>query len=91
MLTPFVIASALLSAAQASNAPPPTPQPPVTVTRQLPPEEKPVCKSVDTGTLIPKRVCMSASEWKNMESNSREEMDRLRDQQRFRCGNATMC
>ena len=90
MITPFVIASALLSAGQA-NAQLPTPQQPVTVTKQLPAEERPVCKSVETGTLIPKRVCMPASEWKTVESNSREEMDRLRDQQRLRCGNAMMC
>jgi hypothetical protein len=89
----FIIAAAAGSAAVAQQAPPPPPQPPITVTgqRAVPDPDKPVCKRVDTGSLIPRKVCMPAAEWARAQSNVDGEMRAMRDWQRVRCNMGTRC
>jgi hypothetical protein len=90
----FIIAAAASSAAVAQQSPPPAPaaQPPITVTGQaVPDEDKPVCKFVETGSLIAKKVCMPKSEWARAEHNTDDEMRSMRDWQRVRCNMGTTC
>ena len=88
----FIIAAAAGTTAVAQPAPPPPAQPPITVTGQAVPDpDKPVCKYVDTGSLIPKKVCMPASEWARAQRNTDDEMRSMRDWQRVRCNMGTRC
>lgn len=88
----FIIAAAASSAAVAQQAPPPPAQPPITVTGQAVPDaDKPVCRYTDTGSLIPKKVCMPASEWARAQSNNDDAMKTMRDWQRVRCNMGTRC
>jgi uncharacterized lipoprotein YbaY len=86
-----VIAALAVLMSQPVAQPKPAPQPPVVITGEQPADQKPVCKPVDTGTLIPRRVCLPPDEWKKLESNSQDQLGKMRDFQRMRCGNATMC
>jgi hypothetical protein len=88
----FIIAAAASSAAVAQQAPPapPVSQPPITVTGQND-ADKPVCKYVDTGSLIPRKVCMPKSEWARAQRNTDDEMRSMRDWQRVRCNMGTNC
>jgi len=90
----FIIAAAASSAAVAQQAPspPPAAQPPITVTGQAVPDaDKPVCKFIETGSLIPKKVCMAKSEWARSQSNNDDAMKTMRDWQRVRCNMGTRC
>jgi hypothetical protein len=89
----FIIAAAASSAAVAQQAPtpPPAAQPPITVTGQKADSDKPVCKYTDTGTLIPKKVCMPKSEWARAQSRDAEAMKTMRDWQRVRCNMGSGC
>ena len=88
----FIIAAAASSAAVAHPAPPPPAQPPITVTGQAVPDpDKPVCKYADTGSLIPKKVCMPKSEWARAQSDTDGAMKTMRDWQRVRCSMGTNC
>lgn len=90
----FIAAAAASSAAVAQQATPvpPASQQPITVTGQaVPDEDKPVCKFVETGSLIPKKVCMTKSEWARTERNNDDSMKTMRDWQRVRCNMGTTC
>ena len=89
----FIIAAAASSAAVAQRAAPPPAQPPITVTGQkvAPDPDKPVCKYTDTGSLIPKKICMPASEWARAQSNNDKSMKTMRDWQRVRCNMGSGC
>lgn len=90
----FTIAAAAAgSAAVAQQAPPPPAQPPITVTGQkvAPDPDKPVCKYTDTGSLIPKKVCMPASEWTRAARDNDGAMKTMRDWQRTRCNMGSGC
>ena len=87
----FIIAAAVSSAAVAQQAPPPPAQPPITVTGQLPDQDKPVCKYIETGSLIPRKVCMAKSEWTRAQSDTDGAMKSMRDWQRVRCNMGTRC
>jgi hypothetical protein len=89
----FIIAGAASSAAIAQQAPPAPVQPPITVTGQkpLPDPDKPVCKYTETGSLIPRKVCMPASEWARAQSDTDGAMKTMRDWQRVRCNMGTRC
>jgi hypothetical protein len=93
-ITRFIIAAAASSAAVAHQAPlPPPAQPGITVTGQKPAPDpnKPVCKYTDTGSLIPKKVCMPASEWARAQSETDGAMKTMRDWQRVRCNMGSGC
>jgi len=90
----FIIVAAASSAAiaQQAPAPPPAAQPPITVTGQAVADaDKLVCKYTDTGSLIPKKVCMPKSEWARSQSNNDDAMKTMRDWQRVRCNMGTRC
>ena len=89
----FIIAAAASSAAAAQQTPPPpAAQQPITVTGQAVPDpDKPVCKYVETGSLIPKKVCMPKSEWARAERSIDDDMRSMRDWQRVRCSMGTRC
>ena len=88
----FIIAAAASSAAMAQQSPAPAAQPPITVTGQaVPDEDKPVCKLVETGSLIARKVCLPKSEWARAEHNTDDSMKTMRDWQRVRCNMGTTC
>ena len=68
------------------------PNPPITVTGELPASvDKTVCKSMSTGTSIPKRICMPKSEWAKVEQRSDDSLRAMRDWQRVRCNFGSTC
>lgn len=92
----FAIASLAFGTAavgQQAATPPPQQQQPINVTgeKPAPPQQKLVCKNESTGSLIPKRVCMTAAEWKKAEDNASGQMQEMRDWQRIRCSYGTNC
>lgn len=72
-----VLASSLIvSAPAAAEQPVPAASGKAPVAKAPPVQEKLVCKSFTTGTIIPKRVCKTASDWDMIESDSSDRMDR---------------
>ena len=53
--------------------------------------EKKVCKYVSTGSIISKRICMTQSEWAQVEGATGGDLQSLRDRQRAHCNIAKMC
>jgi hypothetical protein len=90
MLVSLIISAALAS--QAPSVPPPVTQQPVTVTGQQPPgQPQKVCRWSGTGTLFPKRICMTPDEWEKEEGNAEKAIQQMREIQHgarcsdFRC------
>jgi hypothetical protein len=88
-----VVALLASAAAAAQQAAPPEPSgPTITVTEKKPQAaDKIVCKSLSTGTMISKRMCMPKSEWAKAESASRDALRGMQDWQRVRCNFGTRC
>jgi hypothetical protein len=82
------------TAAVAQQGTPPSPQQqPIKVTgeKPAPPVQKLICKTEDTGSLIPKRMCMTVDEWQQAEKESKDQMQQMRDWQRTRCAYGMNC
>jgi hypothetical protein len=83
----FTIGSAAIA-----QPPPAQGNPPIIVVGEKPPHvDKVECKTLNTGTLIPKRVCMPESEWSDAEKRSRDALRSMRDWQRMRCRYGSIC
>jgi hypothetical protein len=79
------------SAFAQQTAIPPAQQTPIDATGQKPPpKEKLICREENTGRLVPTRICRTAAEWKQAESEGQGNLDALQDSQR-RCGMGTIC
>jgi hypothetical protein len=91
MIVSAIFAAALAAAVQSPAAPAPVVQAPVTVTKTQPAEPQKVCKWNGTGTMFPKRICMSAEDWAKAEGNAEGDIQRMRELQHgarcsdFRC------
>ena len=87
----IIAIAAAASIATAQSAPQPA-QPPAAVggTKQAAAEKK-VCKYVSTGSIISKRICMTQSEWAQVEGATGGDLQSLRDRQRAHCNIAKMC
>ena len=93
MPVPLFLAVLLAAgSAAAQNAPPPPAEPPIVVTGdKQTPEQKPVCKLISTGTMFPKRVCMTKAEWADVETDAEDAMKQMREWQRVRCSFGLRC
>jgi len=88
----FALLLAAGTTAEPQTVTPAPVQPPIVVTGdKQAPQQKPVCKLVSTGTMFPKRVCMSKAEWANLESDAEDTMKQMRDWQRVRCNYGSTC
>jgi hypothetical protein len=76
-LIAFAVACALPTALLAQEAAPAAPAPAQTAT-QVPPEEKPSCRSYRvTGSIMPgKRICHTKAEWRIIDAQMSEEARR---------------
>ena len=87
----YVIAGALLAIGQAASPPPQKPLPPVVVNGQQPVTPQKVCKWSGTGTMFPKRICLTPDEWAKAEGDAEGAMEQMREIQHgarcsdFRC------
>lgn len=85
-------ASLTLASVAVAQAPPAKENGPIVVIGEKPPRvDKIQCKTLSTGTLFPKRVCLPQSEWANAEQQSRDALRGMREWQRMRCRNALTC
>jgi hypothetical protein len=87
----FVIASAVLAIGQATSQAPQKPLPPVVVNGQPAGQPQKVCRWSGTGTMFPKRICMTPDEWAKAEGDAGNAIEQMRQIQHgarcsdFRC------
>jgi len=87
-----LVALAASSTALAHQAQQDASSPPITVTGdKIPPADKMVCKLTNTGTSIPKRICLPKSEWARAEQSTDNTLREMRNFQRVRCNFGSTC
>ena len=88
----WLVAFATSTSALAQQAQQQPANPPITVTGEKPAAvDKTVCKSMSTGSSIPKRICMPRSEWAKVSERSDDSLRAMRDWQRVRCNYGSTC
>jgi hypothetical protein len=89
----LILAAAMTSAvaAQTSAPPPAASGQPAGAPTAKPPKPKQVCQTMQTGSLIPKRVCMSPEEWAEFQRRNGLTADEIGRTTSTRCTMGGIC